>query len=604
MKNIGRVIIACVVAIVLFLVVQFFTGHYGEWFTSSKYTIEFARIEQTVKETGEVEVHEVIKYNMRKPFRGLYRYVPPARYVKISNVRIWVEEDKDAYVQYLKNNENEFEARVWLVPYGSSQEMDPDGKEYTLHVSYVARNVIENGKDCTQIFRQVWGSDWDAPVDNLTAVFNLPSNLNPLDIYTHPKAKVDQNGNTVEMSINHLPPYAFAETRMVFDPRTVEDFKFSVSNNSLDLDGIKKEENRYNRQRMFRIIIPIVAYFVILALLILVFRIFGKEPEIQYQGLYERELPTKDSPDFVNSAVVNLIGNVDNNGISAVMLDLYRKDYISFGDNQVDKKKISDVIVFKKQSTGSDLSESEAYFFDFLKGYSVDNQLDFSDLKKSLKKSESKAKAFNSKYSAYQSIVKDNVKARGYFKTTGYVFALLLGILLGIGGIVLTPIMIAPPTADLQMLAAVLSGIYLLTASIIFFLPKDVFGKWTKEGLTYYRKWINLKKFLEEFSLMSEYPPDSVIVWEEFLVYATAFGIADKVEKALKKLVPREQWEKQSNHSLMYGAYGYGLGYNIGSVRNVALQTVAKTSSGSGGGFSGGAGGAGGGSGGGGGGAF
>lgn len=602
MKNVGRVIIACAVAFVLFLVVQFVTGYYGEWFTSSKYSIESARIEQTVKETGEVEVHEVIKYDMRKPFKGLYRYVPPARYVKISNVRIWVEEDKDAYVQYLKNNENEFEARVWIVPYGSTQDMEPDGKEYTLHVSYVAKYVVENGKDCTQIFRQFWGSDWDAPVNNLTAVFNLPSSMIPTDIYTHPKAKVTQNDNIIEMSLRHLPPYAFAETRMVFKPQA--DMQFSVANNSLDLEGITKEENKYNQQRMLRIVIPIVVYVVILALLILVFRIFGKEPEIQYQGIYERELPTKDSPDFVNAAVVNLIGNVDNNGISAVMLDLYRKDYISFGDNQVDKKKLSDVIRFKKETTGTDLSESEAYFFNFLKGYSVDNQLDFSDLKKSLKKSESKAKAFNSKYNAYQSIVKDNVKARGYFKTTGYIFALLLGILLGIGGIVLTPIMIAHPTADLQMLAAVLSGIYLLTAAVIFFLPKDVFGKWTKEGLTYYRKWINLKKFLEEFSLMSEYPPDSVIVWEEFLVYATAFGIADKVEKALKKLVPKEQWERQSNHSLMYGAYGYGLGYNIGSVRNVALQTVSKSSSGSGGGFSGGAGGAGGGSGGGGGGAF
>ncbi len=263
------------------------------------------------------------------------------------------------------------------------------------------------------------------------------------------------------------------------------------------------------------------------------------------------------------------------------------------------------MIIFKKNQAGSDLSESESYFFNFLKGYSENGSLNFNDLKKDLKKSESKASAFNSKYSAYQSIVKDNVQARGYFKTTGYVFAILLGIVLVIGGVVLTPIMIGEPTADLQVLAAVYSGFYLFTALIILFLPKDVFGKWSKEGLTYYKKWINLKKFLEEFSLMSEYPPDSVIVWEEFLVYATAFGIADKVEKALKQLVPKEQWEMQSNHSLMYGAYGYGLGYNIGSIRNVALQTVAKASSGSGGGgFSGGAGGAGGGSGGGGGGAF
>src|SRR6056297_3662178 len=465
MKNVGRVIIACVVAFVLFLVVQFFTGYYGEWFTSSKYSINSARIEQTVKENGEVEVHEVIKYDMRKPFRGLYRYVPPARYVKISNVRIWVEEDKNAYVQYLKNTENEFEARVWIVPYGSNQELKPEGKKYTLHVSYVAKNVVEDGKDCTQIFRQFWGPDWDAPVNNLTAVFNLPSTMSPTDIYTHPKAEVNQNGNSIEMSIRHLPPYAFAETRMVFNPQA--DMEFSVSNSSLNLKAISKEENQYNRQRSLRIIVPIVVYFVILALVILVFRIFGKEPEIQYQGLYERELPTKDSPDFVNSAVVNLVGNVDNDGISAVMLDLYRKDYITF--EQVDKSKVADIVIFKKEQTGSDLSESEAYFFNFLKGYSVDKKLDFKDLKKTLKKSESKAKAFNSKYSAYQSIVKDNVRARGYFKTTGYVFALFLGILLGIGGIVLTPIMITPPTADLQMLAAILSGIYLLTAAIILF---------------------------------------------------------------------------------------------------------------------------------------
>src|SRR6056297_585885 len=347
MKNVGRIILACVVAFVLWIAVQFITGHYGEWYTSSKYAIESARIEQTVKETGEVEVHEVIKYDMRKPFRGLYRYVPQDRYVKISNVRIWVEEEKDAYVQYLKNNENEFEARVWIVPYGSNQELEPDGKSYTLHVSYVAKNVVEDGKDCTQIFRQFWGQDWDAPVNNLTAVFNLPSSMSPTDIYTHPKAQVNQNGNTIEFSIDALPPYAFAETRMVFNPQA--DMDFSVSNSSLDLKAIAKEENRYNRQRVFRIIIPIIVYFVILALLILVFRIFGKEPEIQYQGLYERELPTKDSPDFVNSAVVNLVGNVDNNGISAVMLDLYRKDYITFEQAEKKKKKFTVLTVFKKE---------------------------------------------------------------------------------------------------------------------------------------------------------------------------------------------------------------------------------------------------------------
>ncbi len=599
MKNMWRVIIACIVGFAVFIAIQFVVGDYGEWFVSSKYDIESARIEQTVKDNGEVEVHEIIRYKMRKPFRGLYRNVPQGRYVKMSNVRIWVEEEKDAYVQFLKNTGTEFEARVWIAPYGSTQELDQKGKEYTLHVTYLASGVVESGEDCSQILRQFWGTGWDSPVKNITAVFNFPSGFLPDQIYTHPKADISRTANTVELNLNYLPPQSFGEVRFVFDQ--VSQMALSANNRSLNKKAIEKEENDYNLQRTLKITIPLILYGIIGALLFIVFWIFGKEPEIAYQGIYERELPSHDSPDFVNAAVVNLIGNVDNDGISAVMLNLYRKDYIDFEEDSKNRK---DTIIFKKTTAGSDISQSESYFFSFLRGYSVDNKLNFKELGKILQKSESKAKAFNSKYSAYQSIVKDNVKARNYFKSTGYVFAILFAVLLGLGGVVMVPILSMDPTPDLALFATILSAIYIVTAAILISLPKDVFGKWTKEGLTYYRKWINLKKFLEEFSLMSQYPPDSVIVWEEFLVYATAFGIADKVEKALKKMVPKEQWERQSNHSLMYGAYGYGLGRNIGAVRSTALQTVAKSSSGGSGGFSGGAGGAGGGSGGGGGGAF
>ena len=47
-----------------------------------------------------------------------------------------------------------------------------------------------------------------------------------------------------------------------------------------------------------------------------------------------------------------------------------------------------------------------------------------------------------------------------------------------------------------------------------------------------------LKKFLEEFSQIDEKEAIEVKMWEEYLMYAQIFGIADKVAKQFKKLYP------------------------------------------------------------------
>ncbi|HOO33215.1 MAG TPA: DUF2207 domain-containing protein [Thermotogota bacterium] len=608
MKNIGRVIAAIVVGIILFFVVQFVAGEimergsYLSYFLSSKYAIESARVEQTLQEDGLVKVHEIYHYKMRKPFRGLTRTIPQGRYVQMSNVKIWVDEEPEAHVEYLSKTNTSFNARIWIAPYNSYQEIDPEGKEYTLHVTYDAAGVVEAGKDCSQILRQYWGDMWEAPLKDMTAIFNFPLGFMPTDVYTHPGIAYTLKGQSYVFNVSSLPPNAYGEVRFEFDQRAaISEMKYAVVNSSLTQEDIEKEESSYRMTRLIRLIVPPVVFAGLLILIFVIFRYFGKEPTITYEGVYERELPSRDSPDIVNSAVINIVGNVDNDGMSAVMMNLYRKDYIEFVDGMVKNKPKTDTIRFKKQEAGSDLSPSEAYFFDFLKGYADESVLDFKELEKYLRKKESRAKQFNQKYDTYQSLVKDTVRARKYFNTTGYAFAVLIAIVMGLCGLGLIPFMTMSPTPDLLGWALVYSGFFLVTGAIILFLPKDVFGKWSEEGLTYYRKWMNFKKFLEEISMIKQYPPESIILWEEYLVYATALGCADTVEKALKEIVPREQWERQSNHGMMYGAYGYMLGSNMRAVRNVAVQTVSSSSAK---GFSGGVGGAGGGSGGGGGGAF
>lgn len=49
---------------------------------------------------------------------------------------------------------------------------------------------------------------------------------------------------------------------------------------------------------------------------------------------------------------------------------------------------------------------------------------------------------------------------------------------------------------------------------------------------------LGLKKFLEEFSRIDTREPIEVNLWDEYLIYAQIFGIADEVSKQFKKLYP------------------------------------------------------------------
>ena len=48
-----------------------------------------------------------------------------------------------------------------------------------------------------------------------------------------------------------------------------------------------------------------------------------------------------------------------------------------------------------------------------------------------------------------------------------------------------------------------------------------------------------LKKYMEDFSMMKEKSVPELILWEKYLIYATVFGIADKVLKQLKVVYPQ-----------------------------------------------------------------
>ncbi len=79
-----------------------------------------------------------------------------------------------------------------------------------------------------------------------------------------------------------------------------------------------------------------------------------------------------------------------------------------------------------------------------------------------------------------------------------------------------------------------------------------------------------LKNFLKEFSLIKEREPIEVNLWDEYLMYAQIFGIADEVASQFKKLYPE----------IIESMEQYGFGYNdIVFIHHISSDGIRSASS-------------------------
>lgn len=103
---------------------------------------------------------------------------------------------------------------------------------------------------------------------------------------------------------------------------------------------------------------------------------------------------------------------------------------------------------------------------------------------------------------------------------------------------------------------------------------------------------MGLKKYLEEFTLIDEREITEAAIWKEYMVYATLFGIADKVIKQLERLYPERMPEIEGYNRNVIIATGYYRSMYRSSQSAIQARRTSgaggRASFGGGGGFSGG----------------
>lgn len=284
------------------------------------------------------------------------------------------------------------------------------------------------------------------------------------------------------------------------------------------------------------------------------------EPTMQIK--YFRDIPSNLDPVFASNLVFckNKERKNDSDGYSSIMLSLVRKGYIELTriDEQKDWTSNNVKIIVKHQPTPimNDLLESqtiesekpetltptEELYFNLIIRHSHGNEISVKDFQAKVSIDYENTNTFVKNIE--NSVVNIGV-SQGYFQKADYEqpkrqtksLSTAHGIL-GFILITLVNLILYQTHLDLAFGAFFILGIAFIFSSLYLRRLSKKYVLLTQFGEDEYAKWKGLYDFLNSETLMKERTVIELPIWEQYLVYATAFGISEKVITALKIRCP------------------------------------------------------------------
>lgn len=487
-------------------------------------------------------------------------------------------------------------------------------------ISYTVIDAVKNYSDCSEFYWQFISDDSAIPADKVVGTIHLPfgvDDINDLRVWAHGPLNGNiskTSNNVVTFNVDNLSSKTMLEVRVV-TPTDVFANNDNISSKSM-LNSIISEETEWadeaNRKREAYIFKQKMTRFFI-GLFFILSNIGGifvavyfvkkiKKYKLELEkapnfvpttpSKYYRDIPGEDSTPAVAAFLYNFKNGYFSSSIpnvfSATMLNLCLKKCLSF---EVNGDRNSDITVSLNLNDDVNfLSKDEKFIFDMLSKVSSDMRFTMKDFERYCKKHSEK---FLKDFNKIEKLTLEVVESKGLYnsnliklannwsaKCVGFVFLAIFGL----------PF----------VFASVIPSIYCAVYSYKLY---SRYHTLTQKGVDEKEQWKGLKNYMEDFSMLSEKGVPELVLWERYLVYATAFGISDKVIKQLKVVYPQIT---DSDYMCSHGyTYLYLMGSNNFSNNFISKINSSVTStynsinyssgSGAGGGFSGGGGGGGGG---------
>lgn len=422
----------------------------------------------------------------------------------------------------------------------------------TFVIEYLVTDAVKVHADTAEFYWQFIGRKRSVDIGRMTVSLELPpgAGTDEIRVWGHGPLRGDVrkvSATQLSWQTTDLPASRYLEGRVTFPARLVPQAKVLTGRTALP--GILAEEKRWAderaaEQRKNWIILAVSAVSGLSGCLAAwwIYHRYGRKFPGPLELDYYRELPGDYSP--AEAGYLVELGTLKPQAVSASIMDLARRGYIRLEPATTPDAK--DVLVRHLRAADEKLRPHEVHLLDFL--FRQVGQMQptvwFSALK-TFRKTERQAMA--DFVAAFRSEVATSVAAMGFFEQhrTGRKVGkagFYIGIACAVG--FYTNKLFAPMVA-----AMAVTGAFLLVWSKSRILTES--GQWQVD------RWQAFRRFLKDFSNLDRAQLPQLILWEHYLVYATALGVAEEVIRQLPVVYP-----EVSQPDSQFGYYWGGMHYS------------------------------------------
>ena len=420
-------------------------------------------------------------------------------------------------------------------------------------ITYTLKDLVVVHNDIAEIAHDFIGTDYAEEINNLIIRINLPSSSKELRIFSHGPLNGKNriiDDKSVEITYETLDKENAVDGRVVFDKSIVPNAtkKSNVDGLGKILEVEKERANYANklreaarkREKMLQtlaIIMEILLGIWLIGLIVIVYKFYNKndkEYRSEFNGKYFRDFPEEYTPSTVSYLMNKSINNLSFN---AGILDLIRKKAITIEEVTIDKKGLfknkqqKDYKLSRNMNFNLDtLSTSEKKLFNLLIGTVGNGDYVILGDMKEFSKDYDNAKRLISGYDSWRYACESEAEAEEFYENTKKEKTNCI-----LYSLIFIPITFLALLCGSNMGRVLLIDLFGILA-IIYFSSAT---KRTKKGNEQYHKWKGLKNFLADFGRLDEKDLPEIKLWERYLVYATMFGLAVKVQNTMKMNLER-----------------------------------------------------------------
>lgn len=477
-------------------------------------------------------------------------------------------------------------------------------------VTYTLKDLVVVHNDIAELAHDFIGTDYQEDISNLIIRINLPSSSKELRIFSHGPLNGKNriiDDKSVEITYETLDKENAVDGRVVFDKSIVPNAtkKSNVDGLGKILEVEKERANYANklreaarkREKMLQtlaIIMEILLGIWLIGLIVIVYKFYNKndkEYRSEFNGKYFRDFPEEYTPSTVSYLMNKSINNLSFN---AGILDLIRKKAITIEEVTIDKKGLfknkqqKDYKLSRNMNFNLDtLSTSEKKLFNLLIGIVGNGDYVILGDMKEFSKDYNNAKRLISGYDSWRYACELEAETEEFYENTKKEKTNCI-----LYSLIFIPITFLALLCGSNMGRVLLMDLFGILA-IIYFSSAT---KRTKKGNEQYHKWKGLKNFLADFGRLDEKDLPEIKLWERYLVYATMFGLAAKVQNAMKMNLERMNYSDNIDFTYLYFDNYYfsnsmtnAVNSSLSSARGtISTHELASSSDSSSGGYGGG----------------